>query len=347
MRLKYIDSAKGLAMLLIVWGHTVTFSDPVSQWASAFKISLFYIVTGLLLGFRAKDGVARKTSVMKLLLSMGVPYVFYSLLSLGAAMVMMLIEKRDFDFIIDKIILTVTLNGVSTLWFLPSIFFGRLLFERLMCRKVAMALKVVSAVVLPVLLVISAEYISVSGLNKVVQSLLLVILKVFVAFWFIGVGFEIGQRMNAKESSETKGFLTALVFLICGSITAFFNRGVDLNNGIFGSRPLLFFLSGVLCSLGIIGVFAFVCERKPCRITEFTGKNSLFIMVTHLPLYIVPIVSMVISAFVKAEGIAFDYFRAVIAFVLVLGIEWVLISVKIRVTAKVKSEKISELFKYI
>lgn len=344
MRLKYIDSAKGFAMLLIVWGHTVTFSDPVSQWASAFKISLFYIVTGLLLSMRAEDGKIRKTPVKKLLLSMGIPYAFYSALSLLASAVIMSAQNRGIDFLIDKILLTVTLNGVSTLWFLPSIFFGRLISERVLCRRIPLTVKTVAAVAIPILLVLSAEFIPEIGLHKAVQSVLTVILKVFVAFWFIGVGFEAGKSRQGNSINQA---LISMVLLICGSVVAFLNRGVDLNNGLFGSRPLLFFLSGVLCSFGIIGIFAFLCEKLPCKLTAFVGKNSLFVMVTHLPLYIVPIVSVLVSKFITAEGIAYNYMRAIVVFLFVLIIEWVLISVKNNITARVKNKQVCEFLKYI
>lgn len=347
MRLKYIDAAKGFAMLLIVWGHTVTFYDPLAQWASAFKISLFYIATGLLLSLRTESGKAKKTPVKKLLLSTGIPYVFYSLLSLCAATVMMFVQNRDISFLTEKLMLTVTLNGVSTLWFLPSIFFGRLIFERLSCRRISVPFKVVVAFLLPILLVITASLVLSSGFSEAVQSLIVVAIKVFVAFWFIGVGFEAGQIMSHKNADKFKGVCISVILLISGSVVAFINRGVDLNNGIFGTRPLVFFLSGVLCSLGIIGIFSFICEKLPCRITGFAGKNSLFIMVTHLPLYIVPVVFTVVSGVVKAEGTAFDYVRAIITFVTVLIIEWLLILIKNKLTAKAKNKRIGEFLRYI
>lgn len=348
MRLRYIDSAKGLAMLLIVWGHTVTFSDPISHWASAFKISLFYIATGLLLALRAEGGTAVKTPVKKLLLSTGVPYAFYSLLSLCAATVVMLAEKRDIDFLIDKLLLTLTLNGVSTLWFLPSIFFGRLIFERLMCRKLPVAVKAVGTIVLPVVLVLAANLISEVTMHKALHSLLLIVVKMLVALWFIGVGFEAGRLTSERKQQGAKAVAVAMMLLVCGSVAAFFNKGVDLNNGLFGSVPVLFFLSGALCSLGIVGVFAYICERKPCPVTEFAGRNSLFIMVTHLPLYIVPVVSVGVSALItEGDSVFFNYLRVTVTFVIVLVIEWVLIFVKKKLTERVKNYRVAEFLKYI
>lgn len=347
MRLKYIDSAKGFAMLLIVWGHTVSFYDPIAHWASAFKISLFYIATGLLLSFRSEAGIAVKTPVKKLLLASGIPYAFYSLLSLCAAAVVMIIQNRDPAFLMEKIIFTVTLNGVSTLWFLPSIFFGRLLFERFMCRRLPALMKIVIATILPILLVLAGELISASAFSYIIKSVLVIVLKVLVAFWFICAGFTVGPLMSGRENNRVKDFSMSAVLLICGSAVAFANRGVDLNNGSFGSHPLFFFLSGVLCSFGIIGVFACICEKLPCRVTEFVGKNSLFIMVTHLPLYIVPIVFSVVAAIFKGDGIGFDYLRAGITFALVLIVEWVLISVKRKLSVKFRNGRIGKLLSYI
>ena len=50
-RLEYIDVAKGIGILLIVWGHVS--SSWLSwgwgcEWASYFKISLFFVISGYL-----------------------------------------------------------------------------------------------------------------------------------------------------------------------------------------------------------------------------------------------------------------------------------------------------------
>lgn len=351
MRLKYIDSAKGFAMLLIVWGHTVTFSDPIAEWALGFKITLFYIVTGLLLGIRsAEDCCVKKAPLKKLILSMGVPYAFYSLLSFIAAVVMFFAEGQPVDFLLEKLMRIFTLGGISTLWFLPSIFIGRVLFESVYCKKQTVIQRALRICVTLVFIVGAALAYNAAGARdnySLISMLLLVIFKGLVAFWFIAVGFEAGKlKEKLRLKNAARGFYV-FVLLALSVVFSLLNKGIDFNNGSLGSQPLLFFVTGLCGCLGIIEFFEIICGKISCHFLEFVGKNSLFVMTTHLPLYIVPIVFTVVSGVFKAEGTAFDYIRAIITFVTVLIIEWVLIIVKNKLTAKVKNEHIRKFLGYI
>ena len=48
---------------------------------------------------------------------------------------MFFVEGQPIDFLLEKIMRIFTLGGISTLWFLPSIFIGRALFESVYCKK--------------------------------------------------------------------------------------------------------------------------------------------------------------------------------------------------------------------
>lgn len=347
MRLKYIDSVKGFSMLLILWGHIVTFYDPFAHWASGFKVSLFYIVTGYLLSLRSQDSNSvRKTPLKKLIVSLGVPYVFYSVLSLVVAAVLMILKNEPFSFFSEKVFSFFCLSGISTLWFLPSIFFGRLLFERVYSIKGFRAVKIIFLIVMPIILCLSSETLLAAALPELFIKPMYVIIKAVAAWWFICVGFE-GKMVvvdRLKEKGTQKAVLTALC-LICGSALSLINRNVDFNNISLGSSPLLFFIGGVLCSFGIIGAFSFLTEKLSCSLTQFAGKNSLFIMVSHMPLYIVPAVSLVFEKLITGEGTAINYLRAAAVFASVLVIEWLLIRVKAFIVGTIEKHTESETVK--
>ena len=46
--LGFVDAAKGLGMLAIIWGHMDYLWSTSSVWFSSFKIAVFYVVVGLL-----------------------------------------------------------------------------------------------------------------------------------------------------------------------------------------------------------------------------------------------------------------------------------------------------------
>lgn len=349
MRLKYIDCAKGFSMLFILWGHIVKFSDPVSVWSSSFKATLFYIVTGYLLSLRCEEK-GRKTPVGKLALSSGVPYAFYSVLAVVAAMAMGLVKKSPPEIFYEKLIATFTLNGISTLWFLPSMFFGRFLFERLYNEKANTIFKGIFFIATPLVLCFAVKLADETALNDVFPFTYVVI-KAVVAFWFMCVGFEGGRFFG--DYRENRKIKTAISFalLIAGSVVAFFNKCVDINNISFGVRPILFFVSGCACSFGIIGIFAFVCEKLDCRLLRFVGENSLFIMVTHLPLYISAVVTYIVVRIMTPIGMTQLYICVICIMIVLLIVEAVLIVLKKKtvgfIEARLNSGKIKKLIKYI
>ena len=299
MRLNYIDRLKGICMLLIIWGHTVTSLDIVSQWATGFKVTAFYIATGFLLGVRQeKNVIPKQTPTKKLLLTMGVPYLFYSVLSLALSALLMISGNRPEEFFTQKLLSTVTLSGISTLWFLPSMFFARLVFERLSNKKAFGWLKYVLTLCLPVLLWGLSLYIqqffgkSESLFTEVLLMLFSTVFKSLTAFWFMITGFEMGKKRDFFEKKKSLTIVLTAASLLAGSVISIYNKGVDFNGNSLGKYPLFFFISGVLVSFSLINL-CLLTEKVKMPLTEHIGKNSLFYMVTHMPLYILPLICLV------------------------------------------------------
>ncbi len=334
MRLKYIDSAKGFGMLLILWGHIVTFADPVSQWASGFKITLFYFITGYLLAQRATQAPFKKAPIKKLLFSSAIPYLFYSALSILISLSFSINEPNFKQALLQKLTDTLTLNGISTLWFLPSIFFGRIIFERLYPKKSNLISRIVILTASPLILCFLFSRLQAATESpiffKLISLFSRVLLKSLTASWFICIGFESAAFTEKLKKSKHAHLAFSLACFIIGGVLTFFNLGVDFNNISLGSVPILFFVTGLLCSMGTVGLFSLSGEKCPLHLTEFAGKNSLFIMVTHLPLYIVPIVSLLISGIMPNGNTFYNYLSALLIFVAVLIIEKILIVLKNR-----------------
>lgn len=74
-RLDYIDIAKGLGMLMIIWGHIVVwgFSNP---FVYAFHIPLFFVLSGCV--FNRNKYANYKEFVVKKIKTLLVPYVIFS-----------------------------------------------------------------------------------------------------------------------------------------------------------------------------------------------------------------------------------------------------------------------------
>ena len=78
-RKRYLDAAKGWGITMVVFGHITSLGNPVDQWFGAYKLAIFYIVSGYLLGMRQSF---RKMNtgqyVLKHFKSLMIPYFGYS-----------------------------------------------------------------------------------------------------------------------------------------------------------------------------------------------------------------------------------------------------------------------------
>ena len=45
-RKKYLDAAKGWGILMVVFGHITKLGNPIDIWFGAYKLAVFYFVSG-------------------------------------------------------------------------------------------------------------------------------------------------------------------------------------------------------------------------------------------------------------------------------------------------------------
>ena len=78
-RKKYLDAAKGWGILMVVFGHITSLGNPIDIWFGAYKLAVFYFVSGYLLAMRQSF---RKMStgeyIKKHAKSLLIPYFGYS-----------------------------------------------------------------------------------------------------------------------------------------------------------------------------------------------------------------------------------------------------------------------------
>ncbi len=94
-RIKYIDLCKGLGILMVTWGHITKLDNPVDTWAASFKMAIFFVAAGYLI--RYADSYRTQTLKgysVKLLKSLMLPYVLFSILSIGFRFATMIMKHR-------------------------------------------------------------------------------------------------------------------------------------------------------------------------------------------------------------------------------------------------------------
>ena len=132
-RISYIDIAKGIGMLAVIWGHILTsYSSPSVTLVYAFDIPLFFVLSGMMYN-RAKYNSFKKLVISRIR-SLLIPYVIYSVVSwvLWAAMQMLMHSNQN---VLPPLLQTLVAQGSGgymihnvTLWFVTSLFVVEILY---------------------------------------------------------------------------------------------------------------------------------------------------------------------------------------------------------------------------
>lgn len=120
-RLEWLDMAKGIAIILMVLGHT-SIPDQLSNFIFAFHMPLFFIASGWCTNW-AKDNY--RDFVLKKLRSLGIPFLVYSVAVILIAWV------AGYQEIEWRSVLAKGWKGYA-LWFVPVLFFSLVIAKSIM-----------------------------------------------------------------------------------------------------------------------------------------------------------------------------------------------------------------------
>lgn len=154
--LGFVDAAKGLGILAVIWGHMDYLWSTSSVWFSSFKLAVFFVVVGLLKARRYEArGQEESCGAVwgKRLYSLVIPYGVYSLLAILAHLAFAAVRHQGMlEALRGDVLLTVTLRGIATLWFLPTLLLAELLFAAIRPESRSRAVKLMLCILMPVLL---------------------------------------------------------------------------------------------------------------------------------------------------------------------------------------------------
>ena len=288
-RLKYLDAAKGIGILMVVFGHITSLGNPVDTYFSAYKLSIFYIVSGYLLCMRQTlNRYEFKPYVWKQLKSLMLPYFGYSVIVMIYNIFIDYLNAVDkskmlHDFL-DQLYATVSLRGISALWFLPSLLIGQVLFFIIL--KSPKLVQVASAILALLLADYMVDFLPtleetiVSMPYKIVYYPLLTLSKGLIAFWFIGSGYLCYFLLKNLKNRNIR-FLLGVLFTLSTIYLSQKNPGVDLNLMSIGENSTLFYINGILGAMGAVLILEYLEKWWKMSFLTFCGKYSLVIMSTH------------------------------------------------------------------
>ena len=276
-RIYYLDCARALGIIGVVYGHVFGFENIISTWFFSFHVPLFFIISGVLVSEKRSTiiGILKKNA-KKLI----VPYLWFSI-----PFIMYEIYKMGMVGLETSISKTVCGYGMSALWFLPALFWGLSLFRIFLLVFIKISSKWLLYIICTVIFVLPF-------LIRTESVVGIVFLRVCTAVGFIGFGHFISLWINKRTINNMIGML----ILIINLGATWVNGAVDLYELNYGN-PVLYFIQATTGSVAILVFCKNICFKE--TLFSCIGRNTLTIMATH------QMVIIVITQFVSDEKIVF------------------------------------------
>ncbi len=270
-RKDWIDALRALAMLLVIWGHIAKTEHMFFVWTSAFKVPLFFAVTGYVFNDCGGDV---KVFFEKLIKTIIVPWVVLSLIWLRPFYALIrgradLIPLQLYRFVSGKI-----------LWFMPCIVLSEIIY--FLIRKwirdrrgqyIAMAAVTVIGLLFAALRKADPRF---SWLHFamfdnacIAQGFLL------FGYWFRGSEEGIRKRCTVPVTA-----LTAAAYVILIAVTMKFYGGASMD--VHTSRYYSYWVCALLIFTGML--FLWVAAGRVKRFPRwiiFVGRNTLVFYICH------------------------------------------------------------------
>lgn len=265
-RLKYLDYAKGFAILLMLFAHTMTDSNYLHNWIFSFHMPIFFIIGGIILEKKFRRGT-QPCDILVLLkkraFQLGIPYLFWGILLALFYSALSIVSGNQPKFF-EYGLRLICFRGIDSLWFLPAYFFAELLTCLLLLIK-GIAGKIIRISFF------------VCGVACILFSIRFPFSLVLVCFCFTYCGYIIAYF----EIIEKINIFIALVMFAAGIPLAIINGSVGLSALTF-NNGFLYILNSLITSIAVISIL-YCFEQKNVHLSflEFFGRDSIVVLCTN------------------------------------------------------------------
>lgn len=270
-RVTAIDSAKGIAILMLLLSHCITGEGYLKIWIFSWHMPIFFIICGLLNQLRNPQGqplYQLKPWLKRRIKQIFVPYFIFGLFYIIFTNGLYYISGNKIN-LLNECISLITMQGVASMWFLPVFFFSEMLFV-FFIAKLSNILQTLFIIIIIILLT-QLQHNGEMPTDKIVRLLL----KISVALSFVILGNRIGILFNRHIP-----FLLLMISLLMSSLISLYNGFVGIGALLFGN-VILFFITGFFISYSIIMLFKIISNKVDLSLLNLFGANSIIILVTN------------------------------------------------------------------
>lgn len=290
-RMNYVDMARGVAIILVMIGHSVLFPA-----CGAIHIPTFFVLTGLLVTMESLDKTDFAGCMKKRVLRLLYPYLFYS-------MALFLIRLAK-DVVSGKFLLDETLKNIFGVIYSSTDIFNA--DERsFLCFRIGNeGLWFLTAMACAC----AAFYFFAYILKKqqfaywkvLLVCVVLVVLSILLGFLpiYLPWGFDIGLlgavfmfygfciRRSGVFDKKWLAAILVVVGAVGFALCHIYNGQANMAIHLYGKSIVVFLISGAFSSMALVGMCRMLDGIRPLQMAlSYVGKNTLFILAFHTTVF--------------------------------------------------------------
>ncbi len=324
-RQEFVDAAKGLGMLAVVWGHIM-----VSGWSFilvyAFDIPLFFFISGLLYDSK------KYTSVGKLLKrrfkTLLVPYVIFSVVTWVIWVAYNFVLHNSVK-IWPPLLQTVIAQGSGNymihnvpLWFVTCLFVVEVLYYFIA------KLPDVWNVLICIGMAVIGHFMLNNDLAFDFTKLPWNIEAAMSAMLFYCAGNLLAKHQITHklvkwvENNRLLGLAAVIVLTAVFTVGSLYNGHITLGSNLLGKNTFLLYINGFIGTFSavVFSVLLVSCKNAKVvlpikRYMSWIGKNSFYFMAVHCPIKGVLISVVAVLLHVSGTAVSNNIFYSLMVFV--------------------------------
>lgn len=275
-RERYIDIVKGLAILCITLLHYESGIMPgnLVRFIGSFMITAFFITSGWLNSMRGKDEPIRMV-VKKRFKQLGMPYLYWTAIILAFDLILLLFGYYDTRYIAKEVYKTVMLRGIGTLWFLPALFGGEMLWHCLKGKRWWIIVMMIAATIAYQCLYRYFFVGKEDTLHRIIDTPFRSVYNILWAWISIATGYWFHKIYNARLVNKN-----GLIVMSCGVLLLALAY-VSANHFPASLSPFWTYCAPLIGPFGFLLLFKPIQKYRIFDFLDFWGRNSLCLMVTH------------------------------------------------------------------
>lgn len=265
-RIGYIDIAKGIGILLVIWAH-LECCEYVRSAIYLFHMPLFFFISGMFY----KDPSDAKVYIQKTLKKYVYPYVFFLLAFVPITLILNLLQTKAGEGIEFFKMFSASKTNVP-LWFLMALCAHNVIYTAL--HKFVNIRHVVC------LLFFVMSYIVVTIHVNLPHILIRIGISIF--FYWLGNIYRCQEKVRIEAQKKL-----VIPLILAYFILTIFVTSSDIYTLKLNSNPLLFVLAavvGIFMTLSMSHFLDSVTQNAAVQFLKLLGTNSLYIFAAHWPM---------------------------------------------------------------